>query len=211
MWDLRHERPTIVPHLFLFGAVEGRRVVPGRYQARLTALGQTETQAFQVVKDPRVDATPAEFAAQDQLAASINRDLGDIHAGVNRLRGVRDQLNDLLKRVKGKAGADSVEHVGQALVDQLDAMEDSLIQKKTVDGQTVINFPVRLDHHFLFLFGAVDGADAGVTDGARQRYADLSAEWTRLKAQLDQLLGPQLDAFNGLVKEQGIPAVGESK
>ena len=102
-----------------------------------------------------------------------------------------------------------MEQAGKALVDQLDAMEDSLIQQKTVDGQTVINFPVRLDHHFLFLMGAVDGADAGVTDGARQRYADLSAEWTRLKAGLDSLLGPGLDAFNALVKQQGIPAVTE--
>ncbi len=217
VWDLRHERPTVVPHLFLFGAMEGRRVVPGPYQARLTVAGQSQTESFHVVKDPRVDATPGDFAAQDQLAASINRDLGAIHAGVNHLRTVRDQLNDLLKRIKrgdsgdSRAGADTVEQAGKALVEKLDAMEDSLVQKKTVDGQTVINFPVRLDHHFLYLFGAVDGADAGVTDGARQRYADLSAEWTRLKTQLDTLLGPDLDAFNALVKEQGIPAVGESK
>ena len=210
VWDLRHERPTIVPGLFLFGRVQGRRVVPGLYQARLIVGGQSQTQSFRVLEDPRVDATPQDFAAQDRLAASINRDLGDIHAGVNRLRSVRDQLNDLLKRVNGRPGADSVEHAAKALVDKLDAMEDSLIQKKTVDGQTVINFPVRLDHHFLFLEGAVDGADAGVTDGARQRYADLSAEWTRLKTRLDALLGPDLDAFNALVKEKGIPAV-ESK
>jgi photosystem II stability/assembly factor-like uncharacterized protein len=211
VWDLRHARPTVVPHLFLFGGMLGRRVVPGHYQVRLTLAGQSQTQAFDVLKDPRIDATPADYLAQDQLLASITGDLNNIHGGVNRLRSVRNQLDDLLKRVKGQPGADSVESVGKALVDKLDAMEDSLVQKKTVDGQTVINFPVRLDFHFIYLLDSVDGADAGVTDGARQRYADLSAQWARLQPQLDSLLGPDLSAFNALVREKGIPVVVEQK
>ena len=71
----------------------------------------------------------------------------------------------------------------------------------------MINFPVRLNHHFIYLMNAVDGADAGVTDGQRRRYADLSAQWARLRSTLDSLLGPELAAFNALVKDRGVPAV----
>ncbi len=209
VWDLRYERPTTVPGLFSFGAIVGRRVVPGAYQARLTLAGQSQTQSFRVLKDPRVDATAADFQVQDQLLVSITRDLSDLHAGVTRLRNVRDQVNDLLKRIAGRdsAGADTVQRAGKALVDRLNALEDSLVQKRTVDGQTVINFPVRLNHHFIYLMNSVEAAEGEVTNGAKQRYADLAAQWTRLKGTLDQLLGADLAAFNGLVRDRGIGAV----
>lgn len=207
VWDLRYERPPVVPGLFSFGAIIGRRVVPGTYKARLTLGGQSRTQSFKVVKDPRVDATAADFQAQDQLLVSITRDLSDLHAGVTRLRNVRDQLNDLLKRIAGQQGADTLQQAGKALVDRLNALEDSLVQKRTVDGQTVINFPVRLNHHFIYLMNSVEAAEGGVTDGAKQRYADLSAQWTRLKGTLDQLLGADLAAFNELVRDRGIGAI----
>jgi hypothetical protein len=230
VWDLRTERPTVVPGLFSFGAIVGRRVVPGTYQARLTLNGQPQTQTFHVLKDPRVEATPADFKAQDQFVAMVAKDLSDIHAGVARLRGVRDQVNDLLKRLtmsdsgsgdgaggaeraeppgqaEAGAGADTVQRAGKALVERLNALEDSLVQKRTVDGQTVINFPVRLNHHFIYLMNSAEGAEGGVTDGAKQRYTDLSIQWTRLKATLDQLLGAHLAAFNTLVRDRGIGAV----
>jgi len=224
VWDLRTERPTVVPGLFSFGAIVGRRVVPGTYQARLALNGQSQVQSFHVLKDPRVDATPADFTAQDQFVAMVARDLSDIHAGVIRLRSVRDQVSDLLKRLSAAdsggavetvkaveavkaASPDTVQRAGKALVDQLNALEDSLVQKRTVDGQTVINFPVRLNHHFIYLMNSVEAAEGGVTDGARQRYADLSAEWKRLKAALDQALGADLSGFNAVVRDRGIGAV----
>jgi hypothetical protein len=206
VWDLRHERPTVVPGLYTFGAVVGRRAVPGTYRVKLTLGDRSQTEAFRVLPDPRVDATAADFRAQDSLAALVARDLSDIHAAVVRLRGVRDQLNELLRRPANEM-PDTVQHAARALVERLDAMEDSLIQKRTVDGQTVINFPVRLNHHFIYLMNAVDAADAGVTGGQRRRYADLSAQWARLRSTLDSLLGADLMAFNALVKERGVPAV----
>jgi hypothetical protein len=86
-------------------------------------------------------------------------------------------------------------------------MEDSLIQKRTVDGQTVINFPMRLNQFYIYLMNAVDGADDGVTDGARRRFADLQRQWSGLKTTLDRLLGADLAGFNDVVRTQGIPAV----
>lgn len=207
VWDLRHERPATVPGLYVFGAVVGRRVVPGSYQVRLTVNGRSQMRSFRVLKDPRVEASQQDFIAQDELARRISEDLSAIHGEVNRLRSVRDQLEQFLRRLGEQNAADTVRRAGRDLVERLNALEDSLVQKRTVDGQTVINFPVRLNHHFIYLLGAVDGADAGVTQGARERYADLSAQWSRLREELEALLGPRLEAFNRLVRERGIAPI----
>ena len=43
---------------------------PGTYQVRLTVGEQSQTVSFDLVKDPRVDATQEDFDAQFELAST---------------------------------------------------------------------------------------------------------------------------------------------
>jgi hypothetical protein len=112
------------------------------------------------------------------------------------MRSVQNQIEELLKRGKDTGLDPAFQSSGKALVDKLDAEQESLVQKRTVDGQTVINFPTKLAHHLTALHNFVDGAEADVTDGARARAADLAKVWKERKAAVDNLLGPQLESFN---------------
>ncbi len=206
-WDLRHETPERVPGVFIFGALRGRKVVPGTYQVKLTVGEETRTQSIVVQKDPRLDTPLSAYQEQDDFLREVEADISEIHGGVNRLRKVRDQVDDFVKRAENQPNAEAVRDAGKALVDKMNQMEDVLIQKRTVDGQTVINFPVKLNHHFIILDGAVDSSEEGLIDGARDRLSDLSAEWQKDKAALDDLLGPELDTFNALVRDSGLPTV----
>jgi hypothetical protein len=206
-WDLRHESVKRIQGLYIFGALMGRKAVPGTYQVSLTAGEESLTQPVEVLKDPRIEATQEDFVAQDELVVAIETELTALHEDVIRLRTVRDQIESLLKRAEDHESGESIQDSGKALVEKLTEMEDTLIQKRTVDGQTVINFPMRLNQHYIYLRGAVDGAEAWTTDGARDRLADLSAQWTEHKATLDRLLGEELDGFNALVRESGVPPI----
>jgi hypothetical protein len=206
-WDLRYESVKRIPGLYIFGALMGRKVVPGTYQARLTVGDESLTQPVEVLKDPRIEMPQEDFVAQDKLVVEIETELTALHEGVIRLRAVRDQIEDLLKRSEDHESGESIQEAGKAFVDKLTEMEDTLIQKRTVDGQTVINFPMRLNQHYIYLRGAVDGAEGWANDGARDRLADLSAQWTQHKVTLDSLLGEELDAFNAQVRDSGVPAV----
>ena len=204
-WNLRLESVENVPGFYVFGSLRGRRVVPGTYEVRLTQDDLTRTATVEVRADPRVEATLAGFREQDSLMARIDEHLMAIHKGVIRLRNVRGQIEELIDRVPD--GDDEIMQAGKALVEQLTALEDSLIQKRTVDGQTVINFPSRLNFHYTYLRGAVEGAEGIVTHGARQLFQDLEEQWARHRAELERLLGPELDEFNRFVRERGIPAI----
>jgi photosystem II stability/assembly factor-like uncharacterized protein len=206
-WDLRHESPRKVPGLFAFGAIQGRKVLPGTYQVRLKVGEETRTQNLEVRKDPRLDTPMSSYQEQDQFLKTVADQLSAIHEGVIRLRKVREQIQSFLDRAKDLKGGEAIQESGKALVAKLDAMEEDLIQKRTVDGQTVINFPVRLNHHFIILHGAVDSSEEGVIQGAKDRFNDLMAQWNEKKSALDSLFGAELDGFNDIVRSQGLPTV----
>ena len=133
--------------------------------------------------------------------------LNDIHRTVIRLRDARSQIEDVLKRTKGTPNGDAIEKNGRALVERLNAVEDALVQKRVVDGQTVINFPMRLNQFFIYLRSAIDGSDLGTTDGQRDRLGDLSEQWQQQQRTVTAVLGDELAAFNRLVRDRNVPAV----
>jgi hypothetical protein len=207
IWSVRYDQVVPVPGLFVFGSLQGRRAPPGTYQVRLQAGGRTLTAPLTVRMDPRVTTPAADLTAQDTLTARVDAEVTEIHRAVIRVRQVRSQIEDLLTRTKGVTGADAIEKSGKALVARLNAIEDELVQKRVVDGQTVINFPMRLNEFYLYLRGAIDGSNAAPTDGQLGRLGDLSEQWQRHRATLRSALEGDLGAFNALVRARNIPAI----
>jgi photosystem II stability/assembly factor-like uncharacterized protein len=207
VWNVRHDQAVPVPGLYVFGTLQGRQALPGDYQVRLTAAGRTLTEPLTVKMDPRVTTPLAELQAQDDLVVRVDERLNEIHRAVIRLRDARTQIEDVMKRARGTPGADAIEKSGKALVDRLNALEDALVQKRVVDGQTVINFPMRLNQFFIYLRSAIDDSDLGTTDGQRDRLGDLSEQWQQQQRALTAALGDELGAFNRLVRDRNVPAV----
>jgi hypothetical protein len=206
-WDVRHDQIVPVPGLYVFGSLQGRQALPGDYRVRLRAGGKTLTESLTVKMDPRVATPLSDLRTQDTLAVRLEGELNDIHRAVIRLRGVRSQVEEVIKRAKGADDKDAIEKGGKALVDKLNALEDALIQKRVVDGQTVINYPMRLNQFYIYLRSSIDGSDVGVTDGQLERLGDLSEQWLKQRATLRTAIEEDLGAFNRLVRARNVPAV----
>ena len=86
VWDLRYPAPPTLGSSYSIAAVPGRPtparpegafVVPGTFEARLTAGGHTVSQELEVAMDPRVDVTSAELSSllafQEKIAAALAR------------------------------------------------------------------------------------------------------------------------------------------
>ena len=208
VWNLRHESIPNIPGAYVFGSLQGRRVVPGRYQVRLTVGDWSATQPLEIRMDPRVDATLADYVEQDQFVAEVAAELTALDRAAARTDDVRGQIEALLERIEGDERAPTeVLEAGDSLVGDLTVVADSLYQRRTVDGQTVINFPTRLRFQYVFLHGNADGAEAGVSMGSRDVLRDLRARWSVHQARTDELLGPRLDAFNRMVAEAGFSVI----
>lgn len=218
-WDFRIPGPVRVP-----GAVawpphpRGARVPPGTYTVELwRGDDRIGGHPFDVLGDPAVKTTPAEYADQYALLVEIQNRLSDAHRAVNAIRDMRSQMDAALAQVRragesgdagddGDGAGDELAAASKALRAELASIEDALIQTRSKSSQDPLNHPIRINDKIGALVYTVDG-DFGPTQAARTVLSRLSDQ---LDVQLERLDVAQADlvpAFNRAVAEAAPPAI----
>jgi photosystem II stability/assembly factor-like uncharacterized protein len=204
IWDLRYPDATSFPGMILWaGGVRGPAIVPGAYQVRLTAGGKTETQRFEIKKDPRVQATEQDLARQLEVALQVYGKLSQSNDAVVQIRDIRKQLDAYSSRVKDAKVMDAA----KALSRKLAEVEEALYQTKNRASEDPLNFPIKLNNKLANLLGGVESSDDAPTLQDTQVYEELASQVNAQLTALKNLLGADLADFNKLVHEQNVPVV----
>ena len=180
--------------------------VPSDYEVRFHVGDREETVPLTVLPDPRWNVTEAGYAAQERFLAQAGDVLEEMHQGLNQLRDARTQVEELVSRTAEHAEADTVAAAAGALNDGITEWEAELAQPKQKTFQDVINFENKLNAEFASLIGSIDGTPPPVIEGARDRLADLLAEWSTHRSTMNDLFR-RLEAFNQLVQDLAIPPI----
>ncbi len=208
VWDLRREAPTTLQGVVLFGAPQGggARVMPGRYTARFTVAGNTQSQEFTVHLDPRLGNVPANVLAErDSIANLLAVRIGEMHDAALRVRDLKAQVQGIVSRTKTATLADSIAATGNAMIRSLEAFDPRLTTKAT-NGQDIINYPNGLNGQFGFLLGQVEGHPL-LTQPVRERLVEIEARWRALRGEIDVFETRDVAAFNALLQRAGVQGV----
>lgn len=207
-WNLRREAPTTLPGVVLFGAPSGggARVLPGRYQARLTVGDVVQTRAFEVKADPRLDPVPAAVVAErDSISRLLVTRIGEIHDAVLRVRDIKAQVSGIIIRTADAPLADSIARAGRVLNDKVDRLDPRMTTKAS-NGQDIINYANGINGQFGFLLGQVEGHPA-LTSPVKERLAEIERRWTAIRAEVEMLEANDVAAFNALLTRANIPGL----
>lgn len=206
-WDFRTESLTGVPGVFVYGDHSGHRVAPGKYKARIAYKGQTSETDFEIIPDPRVKATAADWNAQQEFLKQAGEQFEEVHQSVNNMRQVKKQIETINESLKNNPDAKEVLQMGKEVIKKIDAWESNLVEPRSKNFQDVINFPNKLNSEFLQLRAVSDTHDPRLTKGAQDRARDVQADWTKYKQQMNDLIQKEVSNFNKAFKEKNLPAV----
>ncbi len=204
VWNMRYP-PTAGPDARGRPAGISPLVPPGTYQVRLTVDGQTFTESFELLKDPRVSATKEDLTAQFDLLVQVRDKLVDNNTGLSRLRSVRSQVDEWVGRAGGEASRDVLSTAAQAIKDKLWPIEDQLASVHEPYAQTVP--PVRLDAKLMALSQVVAAGDFGPTQGQLGVYDELSGLVDHHLQELQQIIDQDVAGFVEQLNELGVPAI----
>lgn len=206
-WDFRTEALKGVPGVYVYGDYQGYRVAPGKYKARLTFKGQASETELEIIPDPHVTATAAEWAAQQEFLRNAGEQFEELHRSVNNLRMVKKQIETYNEALKDIPDAKDFVNMGKELIKKIDKWESNLIEPRSRNFQDVINFPNKLNSEFLQLRGVADTHDPRLTKGVQDRARDVQMDWSKYKMQMNQLIQKDISDYNRTFKEKNMPAL----
>ena len=207
VWNFRIDDLTTVPDVSFYGGYSGYRVGPGDYIIQLTLDDKTVSQPLTVQNDPRMDIRGQDTKAHQELMADLYDQINDLHASIVKARSIRGQIQTMNKRLKEKDGMDALIEAGQSAIDVIDQWEGNVMQTDMETFQDVVNFLNRLNSHMINLLQTIDGSDPPLTQGQRERYADLMDDWDMYKEKFENILNNEVNEFNTQYKAAGLPAV----
>ena len=180
---------------------------PGRYQARLTVGDFTQTQDFQILIDPRLEAEVADpvgaYAELDRLSASLFAAATAMGRGILDLRQVKQQVDFILEVAEDR---DVIEQ-GEALNETVDEWIAKLLQKELKTSQNNYQYEARLLVKYKDLLGRIGGANIPVTEGVKEVTGDYLQIWSEIEAELQVIKGQNVPAFNERLREAGLPLI----
>ena len=224
VWNLHYPGAEDFPGMILWNSrLQGPRVTPGTYRARLTVGETTAETDFTVLPDPRSSASPEDYDAQLDFLLSVRDTLNETHRSIGRLRDARTQIEALEKRcerhlatLETDAEADSsddgesghpIEAAAAELREKLDNLEKNLYQTKNRSRQDPLNFPIRLNDKLAGLLRLADFGDFPPTEGMVAVRDELTGQIHAELETLEGLWAEDLQTLETLVREHGIPAI----
>ena len=208
VWDLRYEGATKVPKAPLWGgSTNGPVALPGSYQVKLTVLGKSYTAPLEITADSRLTTSAADLSKQFDLLVKIRDKLTLTDDTIIQIRDLREQIGVVNKHVGSDPQNKAIVDAGKALDKKMTEVEEVLIQTKAKSGQDVLNFPVRLNNHFVALNGVVGSAETAPTQQSYEVFDLLSKQLDEQLAKWNEIVGTDVPAYNSLVKQQEVPAL----
>jgi photosystem II stability/assembly factor-like uncharacterized protein len=220
-WDLRHEPSMevrlLTSPLYADHIVPGPTgrvapgtarlsvlATPGRYTVRIKAGSVEQSQPLLVKKDPNSAGTDAEIAEQVRMAMSVQRDLNEAADAVHRVESARVQLASIIRAVEDS----TVRHAAVRLAQQFVDLEMNLVDlRQTGTGQDGVRFGSKLIAKMNYLANGLSSSDYKPTNQHGEVQGILNTELKGHLSALDRLMSTDLNAFNELLKQRGVPNV----
>ncbi len=202
-WDLYSENVRCVDGHTLFEGYRGPAVAPGNYTVRVTTRGASASTDVEVLGDPRI---PASDEQMREWIAVQNRIAGLLNQVLVALEGARKARHQVEALAADHADGELRELASEA-TEAIDAWEKTITELRHETFEDEDAWVMKLDGQLRHLLDVVQDGGAPITDGVRQRYADLEAAWAQSRSALDAISADQLEAINRWTENRAVQHV----
>jgi len=205
VWDMRYEGAERIPKTAMWAAsLDGPVALPGHYKVRITVDGKSQTRPFEILPDPRLKVTEAELKQQFDLSTAIIEQLKAVQNAILEVRSLHTQL----AAVRSKATNDPrIVQAADALEQKATAVEDKMIQRKSIASEDPLNFPIRLNNMIASLNALVNRGSAAPTQPEYEEFNKLKAMASEDLNEWNQIKTGDLARFNAMLSQQKLTPI----
>jgi hypothetical protein len=203
-WDMRYPDGVKVPGMILWWAgAGGPMALPGDYRVAFSYGEREQVRDFIIKADPRVQASEEDRLAQFTFMKEVQDKASEAHQTIIDLRKLRDQIKDFQDRVED----DGLTARGQAIVDSLTAIEETLYQTQNKSGQDPLNFPIRLTNKLAHLNSLAGIGTFRPTASAYEVKNELTEQIDAELEKYRRIVAEEVPAYNQMILERKVDVI----
>lgn len=184
-WNMRHEDAHKFEGMILWwGSLNGATVMPGAYKVMLEVNGQSQTQPFNIIQDPRITYTNQQLQEQYDFINEINRKVTESHKAMEQMTALKKQMSEFKSKHESETIKSKISEIDSLLTD----IQKELYQTKNRSRQDPLNFPIKLTNKLAHLNSLIQISKAPPTD-----------QMVEVKQELEQLINVQLAKYNQVI------------
>lgn len=204
VWDMRYPGYKTFAGMVFYGSPnQGPKAVPGKYQVRLTVNGQSQTQEFEIIKDPRMKTTQEDFQAQFDFLMKVRNKVTEVNEGIINIRKIKEDLTYL----KNKMGEDpknkDINEAIKKFEGELKIIENDIHQTKNSSVQDPINYGIKLNNRLAHLMYEQAQGDFRPTKQGEEVRDKLTQEVDKEIIKLRNCIDNNLIKINQMAREKG--------
>lgn len=211
VWDMRYPNATKLEgaalSLYWGGSTIGPVIPPGEYEVRLEIGSSQQSRRFELIKDPRIDATDEDLKAQFELLLQIRDKLGEIHEAVERSQGIREQISSWETRLKA-AGNEALASEAERVRERLREAESELVELRAKGGADSFNYPPKVNSKIASLQSTVAYGDSRPPRQTYDVFEMHAMHADEHLAHLHRTIETEVNALNEKIAGAGVPAIG---
>lgn len=206
VWDMRlPHSPAIDGGDVQFERMAGPTVVPGSYEVSLSVDGNTQSQPFELVKDPNSSASAQDLQAQFDLHKQIFDKYTEATESINTMRALRKQLDAWVTRLEKDESTKSLGESAKSLKERILEIEKILLLPDLPGGWPGrVNNGIQVVRKLVALPAVVGLGEFAPTDQSYAVYEKLSGEIDQQISAFNAVVDSDLKAFNNSLAEQGV-------
>jgi len=195
--------------IFWGGFNQGPKVVPGRYQVRLTAGGVVQTRQFEVRLHPRLagSVTLGDLQERFDLALEIRDRVSDANEAVIWIRAIRGAIDTQRARTSNQR----IVRQADAVKARLSAVEEEIYQGRSRSPQDLFNYPMKLNNQLAGLLFFVEESEAKPVEQAYAAFERLDSLLTVQLTTLERTVSVDLAQLNRRLRGAGLEPVAVEK
>ncbi len=207
VWDTRHPIMKGAPATYIEASYRGHKSSPGLYTASLVSGENRSEVEFSILPHPLLNISGDQYQEYDDFMSNMESELSDMHKKVNLVLDLREQLDDVIKRLGEEEKFKQLKEEAMTLTLKMKEWDDDMIQRKSLAYDDVENFPNKFTANYLFLINQTESSIPRVNKANKERYEELSGEWEKLDARAEEILNSDVPALNKKLWELGVGAL----
>jgi len=207
VWNMQYPIVPGVPDVYIEAGFRGHKVSPGTYSITFNYNGQLLSKEAVIQDNTTYNLSPTDYAEFDAFMTEVETKVTEMHNKVNTLKKAEVAISRMVDKLKEKPSLKSLATEGEALIKELVAWDEQMVQRRSQAYDDVENFENKFTAEYLFMMNHANSSIPRVIQPSKDRKAELDRQWQQLKANANVLLQNKIPAFNKKLWEAGYGAI----